>query len=183
MHYLRANYYKEEKEMKKKVLVLVAMMLSLVLSMSVSDVMAHTGGSGEGDDCLACWITEDVNPVYQGPLMGWRDTFGAVWLCSPTDNKGNVIPLARGGKTKCEMVIPCGNPYKVGVFERKPTSPSDIAGFCRSGLTMYDTCSSYPVIVGAYEVIDSSIPKYINDNTFTINVKMMPLQITNPTCY
>ena len=170
--------------MKKRVLIFVVMVLSLMLTMSVNDVMARSGGSGEGDDCVACWITDDMNPVYQGPLMGWQDTVGAVWLCSPTDKQGNVIPLSRGGKTKCEMVIPCNSPYKVGVFERKPTSPSDIAGFCRSGLKTYDTCSSYPAIVAAYEVIDSSKPNY--DQTgevFTINIKLMPLSVTNPECY
>jgi hypothetical protein len=174
---------KEEKEMKKRVLIFVVMVLSLMLTLSASEVMARSGGSGEGDDCLACWITDDMNPVYQGPLMGWQDTIGAVWLCSPTDKEGNVIPLSRG-KTKCEMVIPCNSPYKVGVFERKPTSPSDIAGFCRSGLRTYDNCSSYPATVAAYDVIDSSKPIY--DQTgevFTINIKLMPLSLTNPGCY
>lgn len=181
MQYLKANNYKEEEEMKTKVLVFLAMMLSVMLTMSVSDVMARAGASGEGDDCMACWITKNMPPVYEGPLMGWIDVDGAIWLCSPTDKKGNPIPLTRGGKVKCTMVIPCdGNPYKVGVFERKPETPADIKGFCRSGLKMYDTCVSS--MVGAYEVIDSSTPKYINDSTFTINVKMMPLYITNPGC-
>jgi hypothetical protein len=156
-------------------LFLIGIMTVLFSTVAVPEAMAITGHSGEGDDCYETWVLDDLNPPFVGTLIGWQDYMGRIFLYSPIDSEGNPIPLERGGAQKCEIVIPEDDRYNFGV-SYLPEKPKDIRGFCRTGLKRYDNCStSYPV--AAYQVINASNPKYIDDVTFSINVVIMPLQL------
>ena len=157
--------------MKKKSVLMMIMVISLMMLMAVPTLAGKSGGGGEGDDCGATWVMKNVAPVYTGTLIGFRDGSGKIWLNTPDGS-----PLTRGGDTKCEMTISSADPYAFGVFSL-PEKPKEIIGVCRTGISMYDTCSNYDAMVGAYEVIGASKPKYIDPSTFTIDVVIMPLQI------
>lgn len=190
---------------KSKIFIFIGILVSLMLIMSVSEVIGTSGGGGEGDDCLDLNY-KNIGGPYKGTLIGWIDNNdGKLKLCTPDGS-----PLVRSN-SDCTMEIPCDNPYVFGSYlipskdnpvcpEDQPGcdcnivkceknfKPSHLMGWCRTGLRSYvlptefgiDACP-YGLPVAGYESIDASNPKYIpNDpnNSFTVDIVIMPMYLS-----